>query len=102
MPDEELKLTVTLVDNATPQLGRIRGPMHQLGGSDLHGGLRRSHEHIKNLGELIHKSNPDLEHLSKHLIPDFILGMGGVATVILGAGIAARAAADCIDSPSLS
>jgi hypothetical protein len=94
MPDQELKLTVSLVDNATPQLKNIKSEMQGLGSSETHGAMRRSAEHAKNLGDHIGKLGHDIEHVSKHFIPEFVRGVGGVATGFLALGIATEKTID--------
>src|SRR5215471_8869554 len=96
MAEDELKLTVTLVDNATPQLGRIRGAMNELGGSGVHNALRESHKHTQNLGSQIGKLGHDVEHVAKHILPSFITGIGGAATGFLALGLAGEKALDSI------
>ena len=90
MADQELKLTVSLVDNATPQLGQIKSAMQGLGSSEAHGALRRTSEHTKNLGDHIGKLGHDVEHVAKHILPSFITGVGGIATGFLAVGLAAE------------
>jgi hypothetical protein len=89
MPDEELKLTVTLVDNATPQLNRIRGAMQELGGGQTHNNIRRTNEEIKNLSELLRKFSPELDKLASNILPEFLLRVGGMASGFALLGLAA-------------
>ena len=51
MADETLRLTVDLVDNATPQLARIRGEMQNLGSSETSNALRTSTQRVKEMRE---------------------------------------------------
>jgi hypothetical protein len=96
MADQELRLTVTLVDNATPQLGRIKSAMQELGSSEAHSAVRRTGEHAKNLGEHIGKLGHDMEHVAKHVIPSYVLGIAGIGTGFLAMGEAAEKSLDTI------
>jgi methyl-accepting chemotaxis protein len=91
-----MKLTVSLVDNATPQLGRIKSAMQGLGSSEAHAAIRHTSEHAKNLGEHIGKLGHDVEHVAKHLLPSFVTGIAGVGTGFLALELATDKTVDSV------
>ena len=96
MADDVLRLTVDLVDNASPQLARIRGQMQTLGSSEVANALRTTTERVKDLRERFEPFGEDLKKASEEFIPPFIRGIGGMATGFLALGIAAERGVDKI------
>jgi hypothetical protein len=96
MADETLKLTVDLIDNATPQLARIRGQMQNLGSSETSNALRTGTERIKEMREHLKPLEEGFAKISEEVFPPFISSLLRIGSGLLGVGLAFKSGAESV------
>jgi len=73
--DDELRLTVTLVDNASAGLRQLQGQLQSLGGGQSADNMTRMRRHIEETQRGLKPFLENIEKAGKGIIPEFASGM---------------------------
>jgi hypothetical protein len=92
---DELRLTVTLVDNASEGVKKIEQSLRSLSGGQNATAFQQMRKHTEDLQRQIHPLGDDFKKAGESLLP-FLRGIGGAATGMLAFGYAAEKGLDAL------
>src|SRR5246127_4494840 len=92
--DEELRLTVSLVDNASAGLQRLRAQLEDTGAGKASDATARMRREVEETHRSLKPWQEDMARTAEGILPEWTRGIIGGGTALLGFGYAIKETAD--------